>query len=89
VETMNLDDYVIDEYDPSHKRQLRRGHSIQKSADGSRLVCACGWFYAFSPLVDREAVEELAWLHVSKPQLIIKGSSDVDTRTGRIRRMGK
>ena len=86
---MNLDDFAIDEYDPNAKRKLREGHSILKSADGSRLLCKCGWFYVFSAVVEREVVEELAWLHVSNPALILKGSSDVDTRTGRLRRMGK
>lgn len=83
---MNLEDYVIDEYDPNKGRNLRKGHSVQKSADGSRLLCTCGWFIRFVPTTDKEVTEELAWLHISKPSYVIAGSSDVE-HFGRMRRL--
>lgn len=81
---MNLDDYVIDEYDPNKGRMLKDGHSITPFP--GRIVCACGWFVLVNAEMDKETAEELAWQHRTKPQLIMKGTSDL-LLPGRLRRM--
>lgn len=74
---MDLNHYVIDEHDfgNNSKRRLRTGHTTQKIHD--RILCKCGWFLKIEPPMELEEAEELAWLHVTEPSYIIKGSSDL------------
>lgn len=83
---MEKSDFILGEHDPSHRRVLREEHSIIDT-NGGRLTCRCGWFmFTHSALLDKDMAEELAWLHISKPELIIAESSDV-LKEGRISRL--
>lgn len=73
---MESSKFIIGEHDPeTARRVIAKGHSTRR--DGNVIECLCGWSIRETILLEKEEMEYLAWLHVSKPQLIIAESSDV------------
>jgi hypothetical protein len=82
---MNVNDMILGEDDPAKiRRTLREGHSISTNTK-SMMKCRCGWRIFTSPLLTKEDIEQLAWLHITKPSLIIADSSDVEGEARRHR----
>ena len=76
--------FIIGEHDPeTARRVIAKGHSTRRNRNV--IECICGWSLRESLLLEREEAEYLAWLHVSKPQLIIAESSDVQLHARQMR----
>lgn len=79
----SVDKFILGEHDPSRHRVFRDAHMVKKM--GNRIQCQCGWAINVSPVMDLEMAEELAYLHRTKPELIIAESTDVDINGRRSR----
>lgn len=84
---MDWDDRLIVGEDTSNKRLLDKEHGIiDKTENGTTFSvrCKCGW--KMSTLIAfKEECERGAWMHISKPHLLIAGSSDIE-RSSRLDR---
>lgn len=83
---------IVPVYFDEQPRRLRGDgkHSITKSASGTVLYWECsGCEWHFSTLLAfRDSGEQAAWMHISRPNLSITGSSDIEL-PGRLARITK